>query len=180
MPIAVDQQNCGNCYFGRNMPRQRRISGPNDANATISVLSCCLPAPGTMANPPTVIPPWREVEASYWCGQWSDTGLAEQGPPGPPGPAGPAGIAGNSASYGIATIDFGAIPTFEASLFVDFQTGIPANAHVRAWIQDDVIAAELVTLTASGIVAGSGFTLNAASLSAMAIGTVPVHWVWNP
>lgn len=81
--------------------------------------------------------------------------------------------------FGTAIIDFGDVPTFDTSVLINYQTDIPADAHIRAWIQDDLIAAELITLTPINPIAGTGFTIYAASLSAMVIGQVPIHWSWN-
>lgn len=162
------------------MPHVHTVAGRTGSFIAPTTLVCAFPAPTPMASAPSVTIPWREIDPSYWCGQWSDTGQAAQGPQGDPGPVGAAGPAGNSAVYGTATIDFGTAPTTDGAVAVTYQTPIAAGAHIRAWIQDDPVAAELVTLTPETLVPGSGFAIYAACLGAKVTGTIPVHWTWNP
>lgn len=166
MTLPVNQQNCGNCYFVRTMPRVRSTSGPVGAQQSTTALACCLPAPGTMANPPSITNPWREVLAAYWCGQWADPVT---------GPADGAGASGK----GSATLDFGAVPVSDASVDIRFQGTMPAGPYLQAWIQDDRQAGELLRLTAGNPIAGSGFTIYASSPEALVTGTVTARWNWS-
>lgn len=48
MTLPVDQQNCGNCFFARTMPRVRSKSGPSgqsDASATALSAAITIPTP---------------------------------------------------------------------------------------------------------------------------------------
>lgn len=93
MAIAINQQNCGNCYFARTMTRVDTVSGAvTGLTSTSSTLNCCYPAPSTMANQPSLKVPWRVIDSAYWCGQWSDN--AGTGPTGPQGIQGIQGVQG--------------------------------------------------------------------------------------
>lgn len=195
MTLPVDQQNCGNCFFARTMPRVRSKSGPSgQSDASATALSCCYPVPGTMANPPSVLNPWREILPAFWCGFWSDVGLGAstgpQGPPGIQGIPGPQGIQGPGITVArdSALLDFGSQPAMEASTAVSGQLGITPTSHVRLSMQGDVVgdngvdehllAAETVRLTAGIPILNSGFVIYGRSEFALWTGQLRVRWSW--
>ena len=97
---------------------------------------------------------------------------------------------GGGATGGSATINFGAAPgTNIAEVVVTGQTGIPAGAQVKAWIQGDSTAdhnvythtrilAPEVALSCENITAGVGFTI-VASTELRLTGNVSVRWEWS-
>ena len=91
---------------------------------------------------------------------------------------------------GTATINFGAAPgNPTATLAITGQTAIAAGAFIEAWIQGDstadhnayehlVIFARLVSLACGDLVAGTGFTIYAAT-ELRITGQVSCRWVWS-
>lgn len=90
---------------------------------------------------------------------------------------------------GTAALDFGDVPTPEASVDV---TGIPeisATSRVVIWLQggdamssnsevDHRLAAESISFTAGAVVPGVGFPIYASSNFAFWTGRFRIHWRW--
>lgn len=112
--------------------------------------------------------------------------LIPEGPEGPEGPQGPQGLQGpqgiqgppgedgasGTVNVGTAVVDFGSFPgTTHASVAVTGQTGIATDSTVRAWLRpiatavhsadEHIIAASLLDIVVSDIVADVGFTIHA-------------------
>ena len=93
------------------------------------------------------------------------------------------------ASTGTATLDFGATPTDTASVAVTGQGGIISGSFVEAFFMRETTAdnaedeheeaASICPLTCGNIIAGTGFTIYAHTLSALGIGQFSVKWIWN-
>ena len=95
-----------------------------------------------------------------------------------------------ASGVGTATINFGATPgSTNATLAITGQTSIASGAHIEAWIQGDstadhnayehlVILSRLVSLACGDLVAGTGFTIYAAT-ELKITGQVACHWVWS-
>jgi len=93
-----------------------------------------------------------------------------------------------ASATGTATINFGAAPgTNHATIAVTGQTGIGANDHVEAFIMGNDSTATHNTyehmvapikLSASSVVAGTGFTINAITDWRLN-GTFKCRWVWS-
>jgi hypothetical protein len=90
---------------------------------------------------------------------------------------------------GTAVLDFGATPAENASVVVTGQAGILTTSHVEAFMMRDSTtdngvdeheeAAAMLRLVCGSIVAGTGFTIYAFSLGALAMGQFTLHWVWT-
>jgi len=90
---------------------------------------------------------------------------------------------------GIATLDFGATPTDEASVVVTGQGAIVSGSFAEAFFMQETTAdngadehaeaAALCPLVVSDIVAGTGFTIRAHPIAMLGVGTFSVRWVWN-
>jgi hypothetical protein len=99
------------------------------------------------------------------------------------------GGGGSGASVGTAVLDFGASPAAEASVTVTGQSGILSGSTVDAFIQggttadngaeDHRFAVVALRLIADSVVAGTGFTIYATSISGLATGTFNVKWRWQ-
>lgn len=98
-------------------------------------------------------------------------------------------VSGGGATGGTAVISFGAAPgTNIIETVVTGQTGITAGARVRAWVQGDTTAdhsdfvhsrifAGHVSLSATDIIAGVGFTIVAATQLRLT-GDIACRWEW--
>lgn len=129
------------------------------------------------------------------------------GPTGLTGSTGPTGSTGATGSQGIqgvqglagtpaptvhigtATLNFGTMPTEEASIAVTGQTGIQTSSVVRVWLQDDttagntatdhLFAAQTVQLAFETPVLNTGFIVHALSTFAYWTKTLQLHWSWS-
>lgn len=91
---------------------------------------------------------------------------------------------------GSTIVDFGA-GADHASVAVGGQGAIVAGSLCEAWldptrasttprtVDEHVMAAAMLGVTCSLIVAGVGFTINATGSSGRLIGQFAVSWVWN-
>lgn len=95
---------------------------------------------------------------------------------------------GGGATGGTATLNFGAPPgSSTASATITGQTGILSGSRIRAWVQGSTadfneyehsrVLPLLVGLGISDVVAGTGFTIQAATQERLT-GTVAVKWEW--
>jgi hypothetical protein len=92
-------------------------------------------------------------------------------------------------AQGTAVLDFTSTPSQDAQVAVTGQATIVAGSHAEAfWMvestatndaDDHEQAATLCKLVCSDVVAGTGFTIRARPLHALATGTFNVRWVWN-
>jgi hypothetical protein len=90
---------------------------------------------------------------------------------------------------GTAVLDFGSTPTDTASVVVTGQAGIVAGLFVEAFFMRETTAdngvdeheeaATVCRLVCGSIVAGTGFTIYAHVIGALAIKTFNVKWVWS-
>lgn len=97
-------------------------------------------------------------------------------------------IAAGAANGGTATLGFGAAPgSSTASATVTGQTGILSGSRIRAWVQGSTadfneyehsrLLPMVVALGVSDVVAGTGFTIQAATEHRLT-GDVAVKWEW--
>ena len=96
---------------------------------------------------------------------------------------------GSGATIGTSTINFGSgAGNSYATLVVTGQTGITGTSYIQLWIQgsdstthhsayEHTMLASSIKLTASDIVAGTGFTINAFT-DLRLTGDVKVRWSW--
>lgn len=97
------------------------------------------------------------------------------------------------ATTGTAILDYGVIPTFSASVFVDGQTNILATSKVQVWFQadttdvgaeynsasDHLLASQYVKLTSGEPVVEDGFLIFAESRKFLWSGKYRVRWSWS-
>lgn len=97
------------------------------------------------------------------------------------------------ATTGTAILDYGIIPTFSASVFVDGQANILATSKVQVWFQadttdigaeynsasDHLLASQYVKLTSGEPVAEDGFLIFAESRKFLWSGKYRVRWSWS-
>lgn len=86
----------------------------------------------------------------------------------------------------VVTIDFGAVPTPEASVAVTF-SGQPLGMRVRAWfsgrstsdntVTDHVMAQAMMKLSVGNYIT-NGFTIFADSIGGLVTGTFKLNWAW--
>lgn len=96
--------------------------------------------------------------------------------------------AGGGGNFGVATVDFGAIPgATDASVDVTGQTEIASDSTVLAAIRPTATAdhsadehwVEEIDVLAGNIVAGTGFTIYAKTRNRRLYGTWSVSWTWG-
>jgi hypothetical protein len=96
------------------------------------------------------------------------------------------GGGGGGATVGTAVVDFGSIPSTEASVVVTGQAGVSLSSTIDAFVQgsttadntalDHRFAAISFKLLADDIVAGTGFTIYVTALAGLATGTFNIKW----
>jgi hypothetical protein len=113
-----------------------------------------------------------------------------QGPTGPIGATGTTGATGSpDTQRGVATINFGTIPTDEASVVVSGLADMTPSAHVNVFMVDDDTTADntagdhktlnyFAKCSASDRVSGTGFTVNVRMSEGFAYGTFKVHYIY--
>lgn len=95
-------------------------------------------------------------------------------------------------AQGSAVVNFGAAPgTDKASVAVTGQVAIGASSLCESWIDptiapttdhsvdEHIMGAAMIGVSCSAIVAGTGFTINAATQYGAMVGKFNVSWVWN-
>lgn len=165
----------------RGVPGERGLPGLDGA----SVVSALVNDAGELI---LALDDGRKVNAGRVRGPQGERG--PRGPRGPSGAGGGAADAGASLSSGVAVIDFGAAPgASTAEIAITGQDGIAADASVAVWVQGDstadhnayehsrIFPAHLGLSTAD-VVAGTGFTIIAASELRLT-GAVKVRWQWS-
>jgi len=101
----------------------------------------------------------------------------------------PAAIPSGGATGGSTTITFGTAPgSSTGSATVTGQTGLLAGSRIRAWMQGSTadfneyehstVLPLLVGLGISDVVAGTGFTIQAATQERLT-GSIAVNWEWS-
>lgn len=91
-------------------------------------------------------------------------------------------------SRGTAILDFGMVPSPEASIAVTGQDGILPTSHVHVAFQGDtdinndenehILAGQTLALSTGAPVAGQGFTIYAESSFALWTSQFTVRWSW--
>ena len=115
---------------------------------------------------------------------------AIKGDTGPQGERGLQGIQGvPDTKRGVATVDFGATPTDEVSLNITGLTDMTTSAHISVFMQEDDTTSDNTAddhqtvayfsyCSASGRIAGTGFTINIRCWAGYAKGTLKVHYIY--
>lgn len=143
---------CDNCFFGRIFK---------------GYLACLrkspMPLGQSSANNKGILP--AQVPADYWCGDYSRSDPQ---------------VYGNiNLLFGTATLDFGEVPTGDATVAVTGQNSVISSSQIQIWIQDDPIANQMIRLTPINTVPGVGFSIRADSVGALVSGTLPVNWSYK-
>lgn len=95
---------------------------------------------------------------------------------------------GITENFGTAILNFGSTPQADADIFVPMPN-IRTNSRIRAWIACDttstnnadshIQAGTMLSLTASNVIQGLGFTITGRTIAGLTSGTFIVNWEWE-